>query len=92
MIAHVHEERLVNIHVFRELRKNGSHPGLNRGALTLAVSAVPPELWPPGDSQPSQSSVSLRMCRQNPARDRLVTPLHQVLYSCYCIYMYVHVQ
>ena len=37
----VHEERLGNI-----FRKNGSHPGLNRGPLTLAVSALPPELWP----------------------------------------------
>ena len=62
---------------FRELRKTGSHPGLNRGPLTLAVSALPPELWPPGDSQPSQFSISLRMCHQNPARDRPVTPLHQ---------------
>ena len=73
--VHVHEERLGNI--FRELGKTGSHPGLNRGLLTLVVSALPPELWPPGDSQPSQFSISLRMCRQNPARDRLVTPLHQ---------------
>ena len=45
----------------------GSHPGLNRGPLTLAVSALPPELWPPDDSQPSQFSISLCMCRQNPA-------------------------
>ena len=37
----VHEERLGNI-----FRKNGSHPGLNQGPLTLAVSALPPELWP----------------------------------------------
>ena len=28
----------------------GSHPGLNQGPLTSAVSAVPPELWPPGDT------------------------------------------
>ena len=62
----VYEERLGNI--FRELRKTGSHPGLNRGPLTLAVSALPPELWPAGDSQPSQFSISLRMCHQNPAR------------------------
>jgi len=27
------------------------------GPLTLAVSALPPELWPPGDSQPPQFSV-----------------------------------
>ena len=38
----IHEERLGNI--FRELRKTGSHPGLNQGPLTLAVSALPPEL------------------------------------------------
>ena len=44
-------KRLRNI--FRELWKTGSHPGLNWGPLTLAVSALPPELWPPGDSQPS---------------------------------------
>ena len=69
---YAHEERLGNI--FREL---GSHPGLNRGPLTLAVSTLPPELWPLGDSQPSQFSISLRMCHQNPARDRPVTPLHQ---------------
>ena len=72
---HVHEERLGNI--FREPRKIGSHPGLNQGPLTLAVSALPPELWLLGDSQPSQFSISLCMCRQNPARDRPVTPLHQ---------------
>ena len=35
------EKRLENI--FREVRKTGSHPGLNRGPLTLAVSALPPE-------------------------------------------------
>ena len=75
MYIHVHEERLGNI--FRELRKTSSHLGLNRGPLTLAVSALPPELWPQGDSQPSQFSISLCMCRQNPARDRPVTPLHQ---------------
>ena len=46
----IREERLGNI--FREMRKTGSHPGLNRGPLTLVVSALPPELWPPGDSQP----------------------------------------
>ena len=39
--ACVHEERLGNI--FREPRKSGSHPGLNRGPLTF--SALPPELW-----------------------------------------------
>ena len=71
----MHEERLGNI--FRELSKTSSHPGLNRGPLTLAVSVLPPELWPPGDSQPSQFSISLCMYRQNPARDRPVTPLHQ---------------
>jgi len=36
---------------------------LNRGPLTLVVSALPPELWPPGDSQPSQFSISLCVCR-----------------------------
>ena len=55
----MHEERLGNI--FRELQKTGSHPGLNQGPLTLVVSALPPELWPPGDSQPSQFSISLCM-------------------------------
>ena len=44
---------------FRELWKTRIEPG----ALTLAVSALPPELWPPGDCQPSQFSISLRMCR-----------------------------
>ena len=48
-------KRLRNI--FKELRTTGSHPGLNRGPLTLAISALPPELWPPGDSQPSQFSM-----------------------------------
>ena len=41
----IREERLGDI--FRELRKTGSHLGLNRGPLTLAVSALPPELWLP---------------------------------------------
>ena len=54
----------------------GSHPGLNREPLTLAVSALPPELWPPGDSQPSQFSISLCMCRQNPAS--------MYMYTCTC--------
>ena len=62
--VHVHEEKLGNI-----FRKTGSHPGLNRGPLTLPVSALPSELWPLGDSQPSQFSISLRMCCQNPVRD-----------------------
>ena len=57
--------------------KTSSHPGLNREPLTLAISALPPELWPPGDSQPSQFSISLCMCRQKPVRDQPVTPLHQ---------------
>ena len=70
----IHEERHENI--FREL-KNQQPPGIEPGPLTLVVSALPPELWPPGDNQPSQFSISLRMCRQNPIRDRLVTPLHQ---------------
>ena len=35
------EERLENI--FIELWKTSSHPGLNWGPLTLAVSALPPE-------------------------------------------------
>ena len=39
----LHEERLGNI-----FRKTDRHLGLNRGPLTLAVSALPPELWPPG--------------------------------------------
>ena len=38
--------------------KNRQPPGLNQGPLTLVVSAPPPELWPPGDSQPSQFSIS----------------------------------
>ena len=71
---HVHEESIGNI--FREL-KNRQPPGIEPGPLTLAVSALPPELWPPGDSQPSQFSISLCMYCQNPARDRPVTPLHQ---------------
>ena len=40
--VHVHEERLGNI-VLENCEKTGSHPGLNRGPLTLAVSALPPE-------------------------------------------------
>ena len=47
------------------------------GPLTLAVSALPLELWPPGDSQPAFIIISLGMCHQNPVRDRPVTPLHQ---------------
>ena len=41
------------------------------------VSALPPELWPPGDSQPSQFSISLCtcMCCQNSIRDGPVTLL-----------------
>ena len=74
-------------HMRKGLRKTGSHPGLNRGPLTLAVSALPPELWPPGDSQPSQFSISLCMCRQNPARDQPVTPLH--MYMCINTYMHI---
>ena len=54
--------------IFSRTVKTGSHPGLNRGSLTLAVSALPPELWALGDSQPSQLSISLCMCPQNPAR------------------------
>ena len=45
--------------------------------LWQAVSALPPELWSLGDSQPSQFSISLCMYHQNPTRDQLVTPLHQ---------------
>ena len=74
--------------IFREPGKTGSHPGLNWGPLTLAVSALPPELWPPGDSQPSQFSISLCMCRQNPTRDRPVTPLHQGRSHTEYMYMY----
>ena len=33
--------------------KNRQPPGIEPGPLTLAVSALPPELWPQGDSQPS---------------------------------------
>ena len=58
---------------------------MNQEPPTLAVCALPPELWPPGDSQPSQFSISLCMCRQNPARDRPVTPLHQGRsHTCMC--------
>ena len=56
---------------YRAMKNRHNHPGSNRGSLTLAVSALLPELWPPGDSQPSQLSISLRMCHQNPARDRV---------------------
>ena len=64
-------------------------PGLNTVYMYLYMNNVhgssvgrasawylPPELWPPGDSQPSQFSISLRMCRQNSARDQPVTPVH----------------
>ena len=58
---------------------------MNREPLTLAVSALPPELWPPGDSQPSQFSISLRTCCQNPARDRPVTCItDDLLRVCSC--------
>ena len=70
-IIRIHEERFENV------CKTSSHPGLNQGPPTLVVSALPPELWPPGDSQPSQFSISLHMCCQNTTRDQPVTPLHQ---------------
>ena len=38
--------------------KNRQPPGIEPGPLILAVSALPSELWPPGDSQPSQFSIS----------------------------------
>ena len=41
-LEHVHEERLGNTCTCTLI--TGSHPGLNRGPLTLAVSALPPEL------------------------------------------------
>ena len=78
---YTHEERFGNI--FKELRKIGSHSGLNWGPRTSAVSALPPELWPPGDSQPSQFSISLCMCCQNPARDR------HVHVHVHTMYMYI---
>ena len=53
--------------------KTSSHPGLNRGLLTLAVSALPPELWPPGDSQPS---ILLSTCTH--------THYTQYMYTCTC--------
>ena len=43
--------------------KTRQPPGIEPGTSDLAVSALPPELWPPGDSQPSQFSISPRMCR-----------------------------
>ena len=63
--------------IFLENRENRQPPRIEPGPLTLVVSALPPELWPPGDSQPSQFSMSLCVCCQNPARDQPVTPLHQ---------------
>ena len=48
--------------ILENLWKTGSHLGSNRGPLTLAVSALPPEPWPPGDSQPSQFSLSPCVC------------------------------
>ena len=42
---------------FRETVKNWQPPGIELGASDLTVSALPPELWPPGNSQPSQFSV-----------------------------------
>ena len=62
--AYVHEERLGNI--FENHEKPAATRDWGRGPLTLAVSALPPELWPPGDSQPSPFSISLHMCHQNP--------------------------
>ena len=59
--THAHEERLGNI--FREPSKTGSYtPGIEPGASDF-VSALPLELWPPGEGQPSQFSISLCMCR-----------------------------
>ena len=68
--THILRHAFNNVHVYKSLGifLENSHSGLNWGPLTLAVSALPPELWPPGDSQPSQFSLSLCMCRQNPVR------------------------
>ena len=46
--SHRTQHTKLAICIFRELQKTGSHPGLNWGPLTLVVSALPPELWPPG--------------------------------------------
>ena len=47
-------KRLGNIFTVKNLQP----PRIELGA---SVSALPPELWPPGDSQPSQFSISLCM-------------------------------
>ena len=64
-------------HILENLWKTGSHPGSNQGPLTLTVSALPPEPWPLGDSQPLQFSLSLFVRHQNLIKDRPVTPLNQ---------------
>ena len=40
--------------------KNRQPPGIEPGPLTLAVSALPPELWPPGDSHVYMHVYSVR--------------------------------
>ena len=60
--VHVHVYMRKGFGIFLEnCKKNRQPPRIEPGPLTLAVSALPPELWPPGDSQPSQFSISLRM-------------------------------
>ena len=54
---------------------------MNWGPLTLAVSALPPELWPPGDSQPSL--ISLCMCH---LYMHVYMYVHSVC-TCTCIYV-----
>ena len=72
--------------------KNWQPPGIEPGPLTLAVSALPPELWPPGDSQPSQFSILLCMCRQNPARDLLSIRGGATLSEIFYLFIAVHMK
>ena len=71
---HVHDEKAQGY--FWRTVKNRQPPGVEPG---VSVSALPPKLWPLGDSQPSHSQFSISLCMycQNPIRDRLVTHLHQ---------------
>ena len=54
--------------------KNRQQPGIEPGASDhdLAVSALPPELWPPGDGQSPQFQI---------------TSMYMYMYMYMCMYM-----
>ena len=64
--VHVHDEKA------QEYFRDQQPPGIEPGASDLNCQCSTTWLWPPGDSQPSQFSLSLCMCRQNPIRDQPV--------------------